>query len=396
MTSPLPPGPLRLLRGLAPSAVAVAVAAAGAARADAQWEGSTSAVLRHYPTARADLPAWEVAWTGQATRRFSWGEGAQLLTVTSFVRTDPDTFERSRVDLLDAAWERLGERWELLVGAKVVSWGVVESTALVDVINQRDYASDALQPLRMGQPVAGGRLFLGVGTVEAYLLPWHRPRRFDGREATLRTERPIAVDAPRFEDDGVARHLAWSARWSHFLGPLDVALSHFRGTDRAPRAAPSSAPDQAVIPFYERIAHTAVELQWTHGSWLVKLEALRRAARGDVHGALAGGIEYSFADYLSWFVEYVHDDRPVFSSRTVDRDVFLGARLLTQDWTLSLRGFVDAATGNAIASTTATRRISGSTTVTVDARSLLGERDVEPQLAHLVDAFVELRLSTFF
>ena len=180
------------------------------------------------------------------------------------------------------------------------------------------------------------------------------------------------------------------------MGGVDVAVSHFQGTDRAPRAHAPPGAAGPVVPYYERIDQTAIEVQWLHGSWIVKLEALRRAGGDEASGAIAGGVEYAFADYLSVFAEYVADDRPGFMSVTLDREAFVGARLLTQDWTLTLRGFGDPTRERALVDMTATRRLGSATTVTLDSRAVLGDPANEPLYSLQLDPYLELRVARFF
>lgn len=391
-----PFGYARFRLGFCLAVLLTALCAGGSRRLAAQWEGSAGATARYYPTELDRRPSAETDVTAQATAFFSWAGGDQSLRLTPFVRIDPDTRGRSRVDLLDAVWEIQGATWEVVLGMQVMSWGVLESTSIVDVINQRDHASDALRPLKLGQPLVGLRLFTGIGSFEAYAIPWIRPREWDGREATIRTDLPFDPDASRFEEDGFSRHVAWAGRWSHFFGPVDLAVSHFLGTDRAPRPSLASRAGAIVVPFYEHIHQTGLEMQWTRGTWLVKLEAVHRVGGGANDAAVGGGVEYAVGDYLSVFAEYTYDDRPSFLARNIDRDAFVGARLLTQDWTVTVGGFVDTRAWTTVASGAATRRLGTSTTVTLDGRARFGDEAEEPRFSQRLDTNVALRVSTFF
>jgi len=342
-------------------------------------------------------PHHEQSLTVDAERAFTWGEGSHILTVAPLLRADPASWSRSRFDFIELVWEKLWSDWEVAAGMKQVNWGVAESVAIVDVINQRDYGEDAAALGRLGQPLLSLRGFTSLGSLEAYLLPYFRERPFAGRAGTLWSPMPIETDSAVFEHSRGREHIDWALRWSHFVGEFDVGAAHFSGTNRDPRFEVSErvSGGPALIPQYDQIEQTSLDAQWTHNAWLMKVELLRRASAFEEFYTLAGGLEYAFAGYLSVFVEYVHDDRGAAATTSMENDVFVGVRLLTQDWTISSRAFVDSRTGNLIASATGSRRLAGGTTLELGGRFFGGDSSREPSFARRLDTYLALTF-TFF
>lgn len=357
-----------------------------------QWAGDVSVIGRRY-LADGDPGAHSVeADVSTRVRRvFSWADGTQFLTVALAGRFDPDRTWRSRVDATDLAWEVVNERWELVVGAKVVNWGVAESVSIVDVVNQLDLGDDRAIPVRLGQPMLNARIFALPGRLDLYLLPWFRERDLEHRAGALWS--PIPVRGTRSSSRGVDGAL----RWSHIVGAVDLAVAHFSGTSREPRfLAAASADGPGFEALYEEIDQTSVDAQWTHGDWLVRVEVLHRWAPSDDHVAAVTGLEFAPTTYLSFFTEYVYDGRGGLTATSMERDAFFGIRLLTQDWTLSSRTFVDLQSGNVIASGALSRRMGDGLSMELDARLFAGSADREPRLAYRLDDYLALRLSYFF
>ena len=136
-------------------------------------------------------------------------------------------------------------------------------------------------------------------------------------------------------------HIDLAARWSQTLGSWDVALSNFWGTSHEPRLLPNAVPPAIptlLIPFYDIINQTGLEVQYTGDALLLKLEAMGRAFQGDYRGAFAVGFEYTFVGIfgsdadLGLLGEYHFDNVSVTQPFTpFDRDVFAGFRLTLND-----------------------------------------------------------------
>ena len=131
----------------------------------------------------------------------------------------------------------------------------------------------------------------------------------------------------------------FAARWSHALGDWDLGLSHFYGTSREPRLLPRSVPsgELTLIPRYDIIHQTGLDLQATKGDWLWKLEVIRRSGQADTFVAMTGGFEYTFIGIfdtlmdLGVLTEYLYDDRADRSTVPFQDDVLTGMRLSVND-----------------------------------------------------------------
>ena len=127
----------------------------------------------------------------------------------------------------------------------------------------------------------------------------------------------------------------------------------------------------------------------------MKVELLRRASDFEKFYAVVGGFEYALAGYLSVFVEYLYDGRGEDATASTENDVFVGARLLTQDWTVSGRAFLDHRSGNVVASATASRRIGDGATLELDGRLFSGDPSDEPVFARRLDPYLSLKFTLF-
>ncbi len=368
------------------------------ASASAQWSGSAAVGTRGYPdSASGEAPRYELSLIVEAEGSLTWDDRTQILTVAPFIRIDPDNRSRTRIDFLDLVWEKIWNDWEVAIGMRQVSWGVAESVALVDVINQRDFGEDAEAPGRLGQPLLNLRMFTSLGSFEGYVLPDFRERDFAGRGAALWSPLPVDEDGAEFENDRGREHIDWTLRWSHFVGGFDVGLAHFSGTNRDPRfeASPQVGGGPGWIPRYDQIDQTSLDAQWTRDALLLKVELLRRASDFEEFYAVVGGFEYALAGYLSVFVEYLYDGRGGGATVSMENDVFVGTRLLTQDWTVSSRALVDYRSGNVVVSATASRRIGDGATLALDGRLFVGDSSDEPVFARRLDTYLSLSFTLF-
>jgi hypothetical protein len=93
-----------------------------------------------------------------------------------------------------------------------------------------------------------------------------------------------------------------------------------------------------LVPHYDQIDQTGLDVQATFDAWLLKLEAIVRAGQGETFFAATAGFEYTLyqvfesgAD-LGLISEYHHDGRDAFAPFTIfNNDVMVGARLALND-----------------------------------------------------------------
>ena len=323
------------------------------------------------------------------------------IDLAGFGRLDGRDDQRSHLDLREASYRYIGDSFEILAGVSRVFWGVTEARHLVDTLNQIDGVEDIDEEDRLGQPMVQLALQRDWGRLELFALPGFRERTFPGAEGRLRPPLPVAEEA-RYGPGAGNERVDWALRWSHVLGDWDLGVHLFRGTGREPRLVPA-ADGRRLIPFYEAIEQVGVDLQYTRGAWLWKLEALARQGQGSTFGAAVAGLERTFyqiggsAADLGVLMEVLWDDRDASAPPTIfDRDTFVGARLALndiQDSQLLVGAVVDHDDGSTFALLEAARRIGRRLTLELEAR-LFPHVDPAGDLAAFDrDSFVNLRVA---
>ena len=281
-----------------------------------------------------------------------WNNGLRAVTFKPFVRLDSTDSERSHVDIREAHYLHVLGDWEWRVGIAKVFWGVTESQHLVDIINQTDLVENLDTEDKLGQPMIETTWLQDWGVVQFYVLPGFRERTFPGRKGRLRTGLVVDTDEEEYESSAEEHHVDWALRLKTQLGPVDLGLSHFNGTSRAPELRPklNLAGGVELIPFYGLIDQTGLDLQAILGDWTWKLESILQTKKGRDFTAAVGGFEYTFygvsnagAD-LGVLSEYHFDDRKRDAPVGFQDDIFLGMRYAlndAQDTELLAGGFYD-------------------------------------------------------
>lgn len=261
-----------------------------------------------------------------------WDGGMQSLAFVPFYRLSQYDSRRTHFDIRELTWLKVANDWELRVGIRKEFWGVSESQHLVDIINQTDLVENSDTEDKLGQPMINLALINDWGTVDLYLLTGFRERTFAGNEGRLRPTPEIDVGEERYEKHGIEKHMAYAIRWSHSIGDWDLGLSHFYGTNRDPSilAEADSQGDIQLIPYYEMIHQTGIDIQMTRDNWLWKLESIVRSGQGKTFYAGTGGFEYSFYNVfesaldIGVVAEYLYDSRGSHAP-IVFQDDFLAA-----------------------------------------------------------------------
>ena len=323
--------------------IAAAGLLAGPAEAPAQaWDlaGDIGAELRYF----GDDPQWagqadglEASVALNLEARWRNEAGDQRASIMPFLRLDSADSERSHFDLREAYWAYQGDGWEVLAGFNKVFWGVAESRHLVDIINQTDLVEDLDQEQKLGQPMISALLERDWGQLEFFVMPWFRERTFPGADGRLRTPLPVDTEAAEYESSAGRRHTDLAMRWSHYFGDLDIGVYAFHGTGREPKLRPAG-DGRTLAPYYHQVTQLGIDLQYTRGAWLWKLETIARDGLEDEFLAAVAGFEYTFygirggASDLGVLVEYLSDGRAESEPQTVfDDDVFIGARWALND-----------------------------------------------------------------
>lgn len=353
----------------------------------------------------------------------SFDSGEDSVEVILFARWDQQDSERTHGDVREATWTHVGDGWETKVGVSKVFWGVTESQHLVDIINQTDLVENPDGEDKLGQPMASFSIEQDWGTVDLFVLPYHRERTFPGKGGRFRT--PIVIDGDNAQyASGAGEHRVDGAiRYSHYIGDLEFGLSHFSGTSRDPLLTfNGNVLDPKLIPIYTVIDQTGLDAQYILDSWLLKFEGYTRSGYGDRYATAVAGFEYTQVGVfdtnydIGWVAEYLFDDRGEAAETFLEQDLFLGIRWTLNDAssTESLFGvFWDPESEEKIFSVEANRRIGQDWKVSIEGRAFAGGEhyDFNPgtPLTSLVvpypnsktyffkdDSFIQLELTRYF
>lgn len=339
--------------------------------------------------------------------RHKWDGGAQSITFVPFVRLAQYDDERSHADIRELSWVRAGPGYEWRIGVRKAFWGVTESQHLVDIINQTDLVENPDGEEKLGQPMINLAL-IGAewGTLDLYALTGFRERTFPGREGRLRTTPPVDTDRARYESSRERKRLDLAARWHVSSGDWEIGVTRFAGTARDPRFLLGADDGMAVlIPQYDLIRQTGVDVQATKGAWLWKLEAIRRSGQGQRFAALTAGAEYTMTGLLGsgmdlgLLAEYLYDDRGDAATTPFQNDVFLGLRLGVNDErsTEALIGVIVDRTSHArLITLEASRRVGRSTKLALEARAFGAISDTDILYSQRRDDYWQLELAYYF
>lgn len=335
-----------------------------------------------------------------------WKNGRQLLAFVPFFRVDQHDSNRTHFDIRELTWVKTADTWELRLGIRKVFWGVVEFNHLVDIINQTDLVENIDTEDKLGQPMVNLALIRDWGTVDLFIMPYFRKRTFPGITGRLRTQPHVAEDLVKFESDAKEKHIDFAVRYSHSFGDYDIGISHFYGTSRDPRLVPGvQSGEPVLIPFYDIIHQTSLDLQATKGSMLWKLEALHRSGQGKTYNALASGFEYTFTGIFDTAIdfgllgEYHYDDRGKTAPTIFNDDIAIGSRLTLNDIqsTQALMGIlIDRNNGGKFFNIEASRRIGESWLLEMQGRFLFNQARTDPAFSLNRDDYFELFLTYNF
>ncbi len=337
-----------------------------------------------------------------------WDNGRQSFTLKPFARWDQHDNERTHFDIREAVWIMSGDDWELRAGADKVFWGVTEAWHLIDVINQTDMLENPDGEEKLGQPMVKFSLERDWGTLDAYAMPWFRERTYPGSHGRLRTHPRVDADQAEYESDLEDWYPSVALRWSHAIGDWDVGVSQFHGISRDPSFQPGidSSGDPVLIPRYEIIDQTSLDLQATLGDWLWKLEALHRGGQGEEsYFAATGGFEYTFigiaetASDIGLLTELMWDERGAAASTPFNRDVFVGVRWTANDEqsTELLGGVImDLSNQTRLINLEASRRLGDAWKLSVQARLWTNVAANDQAAALRQDDYVEVKLIHYF
>ncbi|MDP6018036.1 MAG: hypothetical protein QGI32_18200 [Candidatus Latescibacteria bacterium] len=302
-------------------------------------------------------------------------------------------------------WRRSSDGADLFVGVRKVFWGVTESVHLVDVINQTDLVENADTEDKLGQPMVQLTLLRDWGMVDLYLMTGFRKRTFGGGEGRLRPPLPVADNA-RYEADLNRWYPEVAVRWSQILGDFDVGVAHFSGVSREPRlTAEVGTSGPRLVPHYDLLQQTSLDVQLTRGDWLAKLEAVHRDGVDGRSSAAVAGLEYTLFGILSTIAdlgvvaEAQFDSREAPFSPLADNDVALGGRLTLNDVQgTAVLAFtaIDTDNGSRFTSVEADRRLRSSGEIRLEARFFSNVDAEDPLFLLRRDDYLQVEYVHFF
>ena len=335
------------------------------------------------------------------------------LTAAPFLRVDSADPERTHGDLREFWLRIVRDDWELGAGVGKLFWGVVESFHLVDIINQTDLVENIDLEEKLGQPMVVATAVRDWGFVDVIVMPWFRERSFPGPRGRLRNAPAVNGPDARYGSAAGRRHVDVALRYSNSFGGWDVGVYGFRGTSRDPSFRPRVDSRGAVrlTPLYDVVEQAAMDVQYTAGDWLWKLEALYRGGQRDRFGAerayaaCIAGFEYTLRDPfgdgadVGLLVERLRDSRGAAAATPFQDDLFAAARLAFNDAadTSVLAGVIQDLSGGARLFTLESgRRIGDGLTLTVEARLFDGAPVGAPLWSFRDDDLVQLTLAWRF
>ena len=231
------------------------------------------------------------------------------------LRRDSEDSGRNLNDIQELYLINIFEDKEIKFGVSKEFWGVTETSHRVDIVNQTDFTEGFDGEEKLGQPMIKISFERPWGLLDIYALLGFRERNFSGIKGRLRSPLSINEKNSHYSSSSKNKRVDFAFRWSNYYDNLDIAISHFSGTSREPRFLPSPNKINALVPLYEVIDQTGLEIQYLLDSLVIKGEVISRSGHGARFTAATYGFEYTQVGFLQtrmdlgWVVEFNHDDR---------------------------------------------------------------------------------------
>lgn len=338
----------------------------------------------------------------------SWNDRKSSLAFVPFVRVGDEDEKRNHADIRELMWINAMGDWELRLGVGKVFWGVTEAAHIVDVINQTDLVENIDGEDKLGQPMAQLSWFTEMGTWDLFVLPLFRERTFPGFKGRLRG--PYVVDTDQdaiYESPDKDKHTDYAIRWSHYVGPLDIGISHFTGTNREPEfvLGQNAAGATVLIPKYNLMNQTGITMQAILGDWLLKFEGTGTLATDVHYNRAVVGFEYTHVGLfgsvidLGFIAEYLYDSRRALATTGFEDDLMAGLRWVFNDMqsTEILMGVISDLNGTAtVSNIEASRRIGQSWRLALEYRGWNSVKPTDPGYFLRNDSYFQVELGYYF
>ncbi|MCK5862214.1 MAG: hypothetical protein KAH38_07005 [Candidatus Hydrogenedentes bacterium] len=401
-----------------------------------EFQGSITSESRFFPVAPLypEQHGHNLSLSLQGKYRHDWPSRNEYIVFSPFLRLDQHDNLRTHADIRELYWHKSASKWELRLGLCKVFWGVTESQHLVDIINQTDAVEGLSSTPKLGQLMLNFSWIQDWGTFDFYVMPMFRERTFTGRRGRFRTPVPISDNETHYESSAREWHTDFAIRYSHYFGNWDVGVSHFSGTSRSPRYLAhifgiaissdspwanltggridsplirllSSIPTARLIPYYDQIEQTGIDLQYILGEWTLKLEAIHRSGQERTYTAATGGIEHTFYSVfnspidVTAILEYMWDSRGSHALTPMQNDFFFGTRIAfndVQSTSIVSGTIVDAATGSTAFGIEASRRIGSDWKASIEARIFANIPSNDILTTIHKDDYIQAKLTWYF
>ncbi len=216
------------------------------------------------------------------------------------------------------------------------------------------------------------------------------------------------TDNATYESSDEENHVDFALRYSRSMGDWEIGLSQFIGTGREPTLLldPNNSGDPKLIPHYEQISQTGLDLQLITGSWLWKLEAIYRTGQGDDE-FLSGvfGFEYTFSGVFGTLAdvgvlaEYIRDERDEEATTTFENDVAIAIRLTFNDAASSdalIAVIQDAETSARFITVDASRRFGSRLRANLEIGIFSDIPSGDPSYSFQEDSYLRLEVAYYF
>ncbi|MFC1492947.1 hypothetical protein ACFL6O_03235 [candidate division KSB1 bacterium] len=269
----------------------------------------------------------------------NWDKQNQSLIISPFLRIDQNDTKRTHFDLRELYWQKVSRNWELRIGMQRVFWGVIELYNIVDIINQTDLVENLDFKARLGQFAVNYVNINKIGTFDLFILPGFRERTFPGVNGRFQNQLRIAGEASAYESKAADRHVDIAIRWSISAGAFDIGMHHFYGNSREPNFSPGidKSNNPVLIPSYDLINQSGIDLQYIHNELLWKIESIYRKGKIDSYYAVSTGIEYTYSNIfisgsdIVFIGEYLFDERIEDAPIIFEDDFFIAAKVSLND-----------------------------------------------------------------
>ena len=314
-------------------------AAVHAAPDSSKYKLDFSTELRVFPERAVDPRQTDATLSFSALGRadYEWNSGRTKLAISPFIRHDSADTQRSHADLREFEIRHRDGQFDWRAGIGRVFWGTTESVHLVDIINQTDAVEGVDGEDKLGQPMGGVAWTSPYGVFTGFVLPYFRERNLPGMAGRLRGPAPYEQGAALFESNKGKKHVDAAVRWNYSRDKVDIGVSHFVGTAREPRFAVLLNAEPTLLPIYDQIRQTGLDVNAVSGGWIWKLEALHQANPVKSFNAAVGGFEYTVtnnetdAPEIGLLTELAWDSRGKDSPSPNQRDIFFAVRVSMND-----------------------------------------------------------------